>query len=188
MKYTPAPHNGSICENPQVSLATFAMCDKDGNGLHPAIKCRDFFSDVLMVRDGIRNKAGVYGFTCDAKTYSNIIAAMECPICVVDELNILIPGVKAVKDGKVWLYIFPEAWMENPILVSLSTGIMRVRNYDEYTEDDETLVKWLKKPDIAGIRAMTDGWKKKIKGDIPILTVHDGSGIISYIEKRTWWK
>jgi len=188
MKYVAIQADGKIGEIPQNSPTRFAMCDESGKALHAEIKCRDFFSDVLMVRDGIRKTAGVWGFTCDKNTYSNIIAAIEAPKCVVDELNALIPGVKAEKSGDVWLYTFPEEWMENPILVSLSTGIIRVRNYDQRSDDDKKIVEWLKKPDISAIRALTVGWRKAIKNKVPILTVHNNSGIVSFINGRTWWK
>lgn len=179
-----------MSEAGQVAKIRFAMCKQEGEDFrctHYWIMCRDFFMDVLMVRDGIRKNAGVYGFECTKDTYSPLIAVKHTKTDVTDELNSLIPGVtvKKCEDGMV--YSLPPEWMENPILVSLSTGIMRLRSYKGWTEDDNILAKFLEKPDIAGIRELTEGWMKAISVSVPISTVHHKSGIVSFVQNKLWW-
>lgn len=164
---------------------------------HWWIKCRDFFSDVLLVRDSDRAVAGVWGFEATKSTYSPFIVVRNAPENACSVLNSLIGESTCStsrwqcsdKDFAYWLA--PE-WVLNPIMLSLATGVIRILNYprEEWTEDDKKIANFIDsggREKVCAIINTTPLWSMAVKNSPPVLVVHNRSGIVSYIEGKVWF-
>lgn len=192
--------SGRLQEIPQNCNVQFSMVKPDWNEssqtdgpvdyrqTHPWIKCRDFFSDVLLVRDGLKSVAGVWGFEARKDTYSRFVAVRNAPSIVL-ELNDIIPGVLIFRHDGFDIYSMPPEWMENPVLVSLWTGLVRQANYpvEQWTPDDKEYSFAWAMDNIAEIRGLTERWRAALKSDPPIMLVHNRSGIVSFKKGVLWF-